>query len=162
MVWVFCSEYWNMQKAGHGGVSSRDFELSFSIDKDFESDVLTFLLAANIRWWKASWKLLENLWKSIATRSVVEGGSSISASCKEIPGDSWNMLEFPTTTWWRLHVWLKFFAAGAIMMRNFTSTGGNLSIRNATARSGGIELFQTCQVQTDSNRPLQFVLPFLP
>ena len=32
-------------------------------------------------WCKASWKLLENLWKSIFTRSVVEEESSIPAGC---------------------------------------------------------------------------------
>ena len=87
-----------MQKAGHGGVSSRDFELSFSIDKDFESDVLTFLLAAKHQMMEGFLKAARESVESIVTRSVVEGGSSISASCKEIPGDSWNMLEFPTTT----------------------------------------------------------------
>ena len=44
----------------------------------------------NIRWCKASWKLLQDLWKSTFARSVVEGGSSISVNCR---GNSWRQLE---------------------------------------------------------------------
>ena len=34
-----------MQKAGHGVVSSRDFELIFkNLDRDFQSDVLIYVL----------------------------------------------------------------------------------------------------------------------